>query len=200
MWIGTNDLGGAALLDHAQVRGKTLVDYTSCVFSQLGELYHLGARRFVLLNIAPLELAPLYSVLGTPGPDRFWLEKGYNLTDIAASMTEEVAAANEIFSLHAQLAVKNELWGSKIAILNTNGLIRDIYNHPELYLNGTAPLNVTGYNVHCGVAGNCFDYRIDDRDAFLWYDALHPSEQASRVVAREFKATVEGKGKWATYW
>jgi hypothetical protein len=76
MWIGTNDLGGGALLDRQQMAGKTVIDYVHCIFEQLTELYKLGARRFVLLNIAPLELAPLYAADSTPGPDSFWKGKG----------------------------------------------------------------------------------------------------------------------------
>jgi phospholipase/lecithinase/hemolysin len=82
---------------------------------------------------------------------------------------------------------------------NTPLQITDMYNHPSTYLNGTAPLNVTGSSLACDAAGNnCTDDK--NRDAYLWYDELHPSEQASRVVAREFVGVLKGESKWARYW
>jgi hypothetical protein len=37
-------------------------------------------------------------------------------------------------------------------------------------------------------------------DSYEWYDPLHPSEQTSRIVAREFSSVIGGKSKYATYW
>lgn len=42
--------------------------------------------------------------------------------------------------------------------------------------------------------------RSSSPDSFLWYDALHPSEQADRVIAREFLEVVKGGSRWARYW
>lgn len=61
MWIWTNGLGNYALLADSQKRDTTTVDYVSCVYSMLDGLCHAGARYFVLMNIAPLQLAPLYA-------------------------------------------------------------------------------------------------------------------------------------------
>lgn len=58
-----------------------------------------------------------------------------------------------------------------------------------MYLNGTAPANVTG--VGKGSASP---------DSFLWYDTLHPSEQTDRVIARTFVDVVSGSSEYATYW
>lgn len=75
----------------------------------------------------------------------------------------------------------------------------DIYNHPSEYLNGTAPLSVTGFAHHCNLTrGDCVT--ASSPDSFLWYDELHPSEQTERVVARNFVDVVEGNSTWATYW
>jgi hypothetical protein len=73
----------------------------------------------------------------------------------------------------------------------------DIWNRPSEYLNGTAPLNVTGFVTGCATT-TCSEK--SDWDSFLWYDELHPSEQASRVVAEEFIKVVKGGSKWVTYW
>lgn len=75
----------------------------------------------------------------------------------------------------------------------------DIYNNPSEYLNGTAPLNVTGVVHRCDSTGaNCTTNPIPD--SFMWYDDLHPSEQTSRIIGREFVGVVNGISRWASYW
>ncbi|KAL4258881.1 hypothetical protein AB1N83_010344 [Pleurotus pulmonarius] len=81
------------------------------------------------------------------------------------------------------------------------------FDHPSLYLNGTAPLNVTGASEACvfpldGEPGTpvCTTTLGADRDSFLWVDELHPSEQADRIVAREIAEAIRGKAnKWTTW-
>lgn len=81
----------------------------------------------------------------------------------------------------------------------------DIYYRPQEYLNGTAPLNVTGYINHCTWSNDTCLYQTaiangTDRDSFMWFDQLHPSEQTDRIIAREFVRMIEGSRKWATAW
>ena len=74
-----------------------------------------------------------------------------------------------------------------------------MYQYPDQYLNGTAPLNVTGFTKHCDVTDtNC--KVAESPDSYLWYDELHPSEQAGRVIAGEFVKVVNGTSKYAEYW
>ena len=75
----------------------------------------------------------------------------------------------------------------------------DIFANPSSYLNGTAPLNVTGWVQHCNTTGgDCVDN--PSPDSFLWFDELHPSEQAQRVIAKTFVDVVRGRSSWASYW
>lgn len=84
-----------------------------------------------------------------------------------------------------------------------------MFNHPSRYLNGTAPLNVTGSINQCvfepdnggPVGGVCAPATGDNaiRDSFLWWDELHPSEQADRIVAREMVKAMRGNTRWATW-
>ena len=75
----------------------------------------------------------------------------------------------------------------------------DIYYNPSEYLNGTAPLNVTGTVNQCNLqGGDCV--RATSPDSFMWFDNLHPSEQTDRVIAKNFVEVVKGESKWATYW
>lgn len=82
-----------------------------------------------------------------------------------------------------------------------------MYANPGAYLNGTAPLNVTSSVQQCDheigggpVGGTCPPgAEGSDRDSYLWFDELHPSEQADRVVAREIAAALQGNTTWATW-
>jgi hypothetical protein len=73
----------------------------------------------------------------------------------------------------------------------------DIWNRPSIYLNGTVPLNVTGYAAECPTSV-CTSKSA--WDSYMWYDELHPSEQTDRIIAREFLGVLKGGSKWATYW
>lgn len=74
-----------------------------------------------------------------------------------------------------------------------------MYTTPSAYLNGTAPLNVTTWINQCdNITGNCVA-RLSP-DSYLWYDELHPSEQADRIVAKEFVKVIRGESQFAHYW
>ena len=80
-----------------------------------------------------------------------------------------------------------------------------IYYNPSPYLNGTEPLNVTGYINHCNWQGEACDSSTPiangtGRNSFLWFDELHPSEQTDRIIAREFVKMIRGSTTWATFW
>lgn len=196
------------------------------------------------MNVAPLQLAPLYSAtresgLVDDGLEREWAGSPENLTRVAGRLGEEVALVNRIWELEmGGVKRKGEkgrgLEEGKFAVMDIYGLvslfffyffhmyclptylptyinaiistnitnfqISDIYHNPTSYLNGTtAPLDVQGYNRHCNATGgNC--QTSSSPDSFLWFDALHPSEQTDRVIAREFVEVVKGTSRWASYW
>lgn len=74
-----------------------------------------------------------------------------------------------------------------------------MYTNPSVYLNVTAPLNVTTWINQCDIDGNVCAAR-SSRDSYLWYDELHPSEQANKNVAKEFVKVINGESQFATYW
>lgn len=191
------------------------------------------------MNVAPLQLAPLYSAtresgLVDEGLEREWAGSPENLTRVAGRLGEEVGLVNRIWELEmGGVKRKGEkgrgLEEGKFAVMDIYGLvsfffyffhiyclptyikviistnipnfqISDIYHNPTSYLNGTtAPLDVRGYNRHCNATGgNC--QTSSSPDSFLWFDALHPSEQTDRVIAREFVEVVKGTSRWASYW
>ncbi|KAF8434437.1 GDSL lipase/esterase [Terfezia claveryi] len=205
IWIGTNDLAGNAFLSDEHLPGKTVTDYTDCVFAQIKSLYdNAGARYFILQNLAPLDLSPLYNS-GTDGShlyipaSRYYPTKARdflgNGTKVEEKMKILVKTTNDIFKYRAIATIlTKELPGATIALFDSHSLITDIYNSPAKYLTGPPPLNVTGMVVQCSEPNfnSCYNYRDKERNSFLWYDELHPSEATMNIVAREVTKLLEG--------
>ncbi|GAB7352044.1 hypothetical protein MBLNU459_g2554t2 [Dothideomycetes sp. NU459] len=136
-----------------------------------------------------------------PGPNHYWPDKPANLTEIHYRMLEQVVLVNAVYAYRTPFAldIARRYPGARFAVMDMYGLFADIHAHPAQYLNGTAPLNVTGFDQHCNLTGgDCV--RSADPDSFLWFDELHPSEQTERVIARTFVDVVRGVSPWASYW
>lgn len=203
IWIGTNDLGNNAFITNSQRPNKTVSDYIDCVYKTVDGLYKNGGRYFVLLNLAPLELLPQYQLPSDGGlsATQFWPSNGRNQTDVHYRMENTVAALNDVYEFRTPfIALTKKYPGAKFANYNVNGLMTDIHSNPAQYLNGTAPLNVTGTSKTCATVSGQNCTVNASPDSFMWFDALHPSEQTSRIVAREFVNILGGKGKWGSYW
>jgi hypothetical protein len=128
IWIGTNDIGQAALLTDSQVKGTNIVNYTSCVFDQMQAIYDQGGRYFVLMNIAPLNLVPLYALPeagGVRNTTSLWPTKGDNLTYYSYRMEEQVVSVNEIFDYRAPFLTKisESFKGAEVAVFDMHGLV-----------------------------------------------------------------------------
>lgn len=69
-----------------------MVNYMSCVYTAVDQIYATGARYIVLMNIAPLELAPMYANAseGGVGPTNYWPQAPPNLTATAEQMRVRV--------------------------------------------------------------------------------------------------------------
>ncbi|EEA28699.1 hypothetical protein TMatcc_002946 [Talaromyces marneffei ATCC 18224] len=197
MWIGTNDLGEAAFLTDSQVPGKTLPDYTECVFSALDKIYANGARFFVLQNVIPLQLVPLYAKPENggvyPNPDG-----ATNVTEVSYRMWESVKSVNNIYKyqLPFELLIQNRYPGAKFAFMDMYSIIADIYYNPDQYF--ASPANVTGYIKQCDATGKCS--LAANPESFMWFDDLHPSTKTDSIIAERFVEVVQGRSKYATYW
>ncbi|RDX40992.1 hypothetical protein OH76DRAFT_1412498 [Lentinus brumalis] len=204
LWIGTNDVGVGALLTGSQTPGVTIVDTVACAVNWVTVLYASGARNFIFQNMIPLQTTPLYSA--DSYPSRYWTAQR-NTTEWSVFMTELTTSGNEIAKLMLQ-ALAPTLHGAHIGLFDSHSLFADMFARPQLYLNGTAPLNVTGA-VHACVfklnestsdPGVCTDATGTDQDSFLWFDELHPSVQAERVVAKAISDVIHRKTeKWTTW-
>lgn len=107
--------------------------------------------------------------------------------------------------------------GGKIEFFDTYKFFEELYLNPQRYFNGSAPVNVTGHchqcpNAtdwrYCGVYVNFISHRKiyarkkadsysgdcawEERDSYMWWDELHPSEQTGRLLAKELVKKLEG--------
>ncbi|KAI0372654.1 hypothetical protein BV20DRAFT_963698 [Pilatotrama ljubarskyi] len=204
LWIGTNDVGANALLTGSQAPGVSIVDTVSCAVNWVKVMYAAGARNFIFQNMIPLEHAPLYSA--NSYPNRYWTGPR-NTTEWSVFMAELTKSGNSIAELMLT-GLAPKLRGAHLGLFDSHALFTDMINHPQLYFNGTAPLNVTGA-VHACVfkegeptsdPGVCTDAVGTDRDSFLWFDELHPSEQADRQVGKIISDTIHRRSeKWITW-
>ncbi|KAF2858152.1 carbohydrate esterase family 16 protein [Piedraia hortae CBS 480.64] len=190
IWIGTNDLG--TIIKNEQRPGKGVHDYIDCVYDQLERLYNSGARYFILINVAPLDKAPLYAAPPYDvGPSFIWTNKPKDHALVARKMKKLVKTANKAYKTRTA-----RLQGAEVAVFDVHGLMMEIYKHPGRYLNGSAPANSTGYARHFEIPGQV----PASPDSFLWWDTLHPSEQTARAIAKHFVDVVKGKSPWGWYW
>ncbi|PWY75035.1 GDSL lipase/acylhydrolase family protein [Aspergillus heteromorphus CBS 117.55] len=202
LWIGTNDLGVNSFLTDSQVTNTTIPDYIDCVYSSLDGVYNTGAAKyFVLMNLAPLQLAPLYATSDHHGvgPNDYWPDKPSNITEISYRMWEQVATANDVYDYRTpyELLVGNRYPGAKFAVMDTFALISEIYNNPSEYL--AAPANVTGYDYVCNINATVCEH-LPNLESYLWFDQLHPSVRTHQIIAKEFVNVVRGESRFATYW
>ena len=127
MWIGTNDLGNGAFLTDSQVPGKTIDDYLDCVYSAFDRIYQTGARYFVLMNVIPLNLTPLYGLPGRGGlgASNFWPTKPENITEISYRMQNQVLLVDEVFKYRTPYAVElaHRYPGASFAIFDVWSLV-----------------------------------------------------------------------------
>ncbi|KZV77123.1 carbohydrate esterase family 16 protein [Peniophora sp. CONT] len=206
LWIGTNDLGPNTLLTGVEVEpNATIASVTSCTIDWAKELYDTGARNFLYQNIIPLERLPIYAV--DSYPNRYWTAQR-NTTEWNLFIRELQVAGNAISRLMWE-ALPAKLPHAHIGYFDSHALFLDILTHPTSFLNGTlSSPNITGavnacvFQLNESTSGpaDCTVAQGSDKDSFMWYDELHPSEQVDRVVAREIANVLEGKGsKYATW-
>jgi hypothetical protein len=60
IWIGTNDLGSFGFLSMANGAQK-IPEYVECVYNAWDKIYASGGRKFILMNVVPLNILPMYS-------------------------------------------------------------------------------------------------------------------------------------------
>jgi hypothetical protein len=129
IWIGTNDLGPQGFLTGKQVSPNTLVDYIDCVYSALDKMYAAGARKIVLMNLVPLNLAPLYALPGQGGVSwsTYWMDKPKaNGTAASLKMEDMVLKTNARFKnlTHEIMNERKRYPAARLALFDTWSLVR----------------------------------------------------------------------------
>ncbi|KAG9126861.1 hypothetical protein FRC07_001646 [Ceratobasidium sp. 392] len=198
IWIGTNDVGAAALLTDP-LKDVSIVNATACVFDWVKSLYDQGARNFLIQNMIPLYLIPMYSATGYPTK---FFSSPHNQTEWSILMAELVRSGNELQALRTKYVAPSQFPGARFGLFDSYGLFKDIYEKPASYLVGPS-YNVTEVINACKYPyGNstlvCVTQPPAVRDSYLWWDELHPSEQANRVVAREILKALNGRGPFVS--
>ncbi|KAI4522004.1 hypothetical protein K525DRAFT_284208 [Schizophyllum commune Loenen D] len=208
LWIGTNDVGAWGLLTGHEIDNATVVDTVQCAVNWVKMLYDRGARNFLWQNASdemcdaeakmiPLEYAPMY--LPDAYPNKFTTEIK-NATAWHLGMKELTSAGNEIAKLGGRSPIRRELT-LQVGLFDSHALFHDIHEHPDAYLNGTAAFNVVDSTYSCiyeelqdvTETVSCTTVEGTDRDSYMWWDELHPSEQMNRVLAKQIAGVILGE-------
>ncbi|KAH7305576.1 hypothetical protein B0I35DRAFT_492983 [Stachybotrys elegans] len=218
VWIGTNDLGAHSLLAPNPREGSsfwpnapplspavppiapgndnatTMLDLVDCQLGSLWKLWDYGVRNFLVLSTIPLHLTPLYSI--TDEPTIYWPEP-HDGASWHRQMFQNANSLNDLMRVSIRDAQKEmSRKGGRIEFFDTYKFFQELYISPQNYFNGTAPVNVTGHCRQCPNAtwtmcgiGDC---TWEERDSFMWWDELHPSEQTGRLLAKEIAKKLDG--------
>lgn len=169
LWIGANDLGHHAFLTDSQAPGTTLSDLLRCMWDVFDRIYAGGGRRFVLLNVVPLEHAPEYAA--EAGLDsRYWPDhRRYNMTEYEHKIREYTSSVNTMadYGVAFELLVKQRWPGARFSVFDVNRLLRAVYEAPESYLR--EPVDAKGVYRRCEPldADECEDSE-ESKDSFMW--------------------------------
>lgn len=131
VWIGTNDIGNGGFLAEAQQPNTlALTSYIDCVFEQFDRLYEIGARNFVLMNLAALDLSPQYALPQNGGvsSSQFWLDKSTydaNITRSSEKMREYSTLANAVYEyrLPYEVQITKRYPDSWFALFDVHSLV-----------------------------------------------------------------------------
>ncbi|KAK6977039.1 GDSL lipase/esterase [Favolaschia claudopus] len=203
IFIGTNDIGIHSLVTDDQDPQVSLVDLVECQLQTVRNLYNLGARRFIVNSLIPLQITRLYSPSSDP---TIYYPAPHNGTAWNKRMFNFVHTMNAL--IHGGVAALQAEWhrglgaySATIEVFDTYRFFLDMYNEPGQWFNGSIPANVTG---HCHQCPDPNDYRqcgigdctLAERDSYMWWDELHPSEQTGRNLAREMWKKMSGESKY----
>ncbi|KAJ6562881.1 GDSL lipase/esterase [Mycena vulgaris] len=198
IFIGTNDIGVHSFVTDDESSQVSLVDVAGCQLQAIRNLYALGARRFIVNSLTPLQLTRLYSNSSVP---TIYFPAPHDGVAWNKRMLNFVHTVNAL--IRSGVAALNQEWrgSATVDIFDTYSLFEDMYNEPTKWFNGSIPANSTG---HCHQCPDPDDFRqcgvgdctLDQRDSYMFWDELHPSEQTGRNLAREMWKKLMGASKY----
>jgi len=128
IWIGTNDLGAMGLL-RADDGPQKVPQYVECVFEAFDSIYATGGRKFVLMNVIPLNLLPMYTLPKGQGADALYPNKPATEAGLKAAnkkLEDMVLASNAAFTNQAEASLKGanpRYPGAEIALYDTHKFV-----------------------------------------------------------------------------
>jgi phospholipase/lecithinase/hemolysin len=162
----------------ARSREFSLPDYISYVISEyrnvLGNMYELGARRVLVTGVGPLGCVParlaVSSLTGACDPELMRVPAMWN-----PQLTQMLGELNRQFGSNAFVAV------------NADRMHMDIVMNPQNYGFVTSKIACCGQGPYNGI-GLCtiFSNMCSNRDAYVFWDAYHPTERANRIIVSQF--------------
>ncbi|KAF8208143.1 GDSL-like Lipase/Acylhydrolase-domain-containing protein [Mycena galopus ATCC 62051] len=185
IFIGTNDVGVNSFVTDSENPQVSFVDLVDCQLTTIRNLYALGARRFILTRLYSNSSDPTI-YYPAPHDGVAWNKRIYNF----------VQSMNAL--IRAGVAALSREWPSAtLDVFDTYGFFEEMYNHPAQFFNGSIPANVTGHCHQCPDPNNFTfcgigDCTLAERDSYMWWDELHPSEQTGRNLANELWKKLTG--------
>ncbi|CAN6238067.1 unnamed protein product [Urochloa humidicola] len=189
--IGTNDfIENYFALTTTRFLEFTVAEYTEYLVGLarafLAELYALGARRIGFTGLAamgclPLERARLAAIGGG-------CEEGYN----AAARGFNAAVAAMVAELGGELP------GADVRVAELYGFFEGVVRDPAAHGFARADVGCCGTGTYemgypCGAWAAVPGGTCPDADRYVFWDAVHPTERASRLVAEHLFNTTFGR-------
>jgi phospholipase/lecithinase/hemolysin len=206
IFIGTNDIGINSFVTDSQAANVSLADLADCQFNSIKQLAELGARNFIINSLIPLQLTRLYANNSSPTiywptehDGETWNKRAFNFVrSLNKHLKDRIEIINEQWSTFSQSSKKNP---AHISYFDTYAFFEELYNNPSKYYNGSIPANVISHCHQCSVPTDYHFCRIGDctleeRDSYMWWDELHPSEQTGRNLAAEMMKKIEGRSSF----
>lgn len=170
VWIGTNDLGNGAFLTDEQQPGYVISDFIDCLWAVFDGIYALGGRRFAILNIAPLEIAPQYDASLGINTTYFPDHTLYNMTLLEQKLLQYTTTVNTAvgYGVPFQLLVEKRWPGVTFSIFDVHKMLLDIHDSPDEYLE--APADVQSVYRRCNPedSSDCEESE-NSLASFMWY-------------------------------
>jgi hypothetical protein len=103
--------------------------YAECIFGAFDKLYASGGRKFVLMNVIPLNLLPMYTVQKGKGADGLYPNKPATVDGLKQAnkkLEDMVLESNAILANQSQTAImgpKARYPGAEMALYNVHKFV-----------------------------------------------------------------------------
>ncbi|GJN22546.1 hypothetical protein PR202_gb10122 [Eleusine coracana subsp. coracana] len=165
----------------ARSREFSLPDYVTYILSEykqiLSQLYDLGARRVLVQGVGPIGCVPAELALHS----------------LDGSCDRELQRAAEMYNPRLMELIhelNSEVGGQQQQVfigVNTQRIHNDFIEDPAAYGFATATEACCGQGRFNGLGLCTMVSRLcNDRDAYVFWDAFHPTERANRLIVQQF--------------